>query len=131
MQILRGLDKLYYSMVITSLCKDDLTLNMIAKLKDSTRSWSTMLKINKDYHKREVKQIDRLNQASDLVKQYKEKCISTKVVNGIVERDDTDRAQMLKIGKTDIKLELERLTEKLEANAVSECFQTMLNAVVF
>ena len=94
MQLLRGLDKLYYSMVITSSCKDEITLNMIAKLKDSTMSWSAMLKNNKDYDERERKMKNKLKKASKLVKEYKEKCISVQVKNGIVERDDTDRARL-------------------------------------
>jgi hypothetical protein len=66
-----------------------------------------------------------------IVKEYKDNCISTKITNGIVERDDTDKQRLQRIGKKDTRAELESLTDKLIRDSVSQCFETMLNGVTF
>ena len=46
---LRGLDKLYYNMVIGTMCRDNYEVDMLSRMKESTNSWSTMLKVSSDF----------------------------------------------------------------------------------
>lgn len=63
-----------------------------------------MLKNEKNHEKAEDKMKRNLKKACKLVSEYKDQCISTKEGhNGLVERDDTDKARQLRIGRSDVK----------------------------
>eukprot|EP00347_Sterkiella_histriomuscorum_P008616 403344414 len=118
--MMRGLNRLFYSMVIHSRTSDETETTMLANL--NKKDWSNGLQMGFDRYEDEEANIN-----SSLIKLKEYTKEFTKQINkqAIVEQE------LDYVGKKHIKKHIEEECENLNLISIQSCLSTMVNSVVF